>query len=349
MWCMMGLNIAIVLHTPLRPWLREAFSMDNLPVMPGSVSSQPADATVRTRPALLDAIGDTPLFPLRQIGHDLPDGVTLWAKAEHLNPGGSVKDRPALHMIESGLKSGIYQPHHTLIDATSGNTGIAYAMIAAALGRDVTLALPENASAERKAMLRAYGADLILTDAMEGTDGAQARVQELVDAHSDRYFYPDQYSNDANWRAHYNTTAPEIWDQTDGRITHFVAGLGTTGTFTGVSRRLKEYDERITCVAMQPDTALHGLEGLKHLPTAHTPSIYDSSLADAHATCSTEAAHTTMKRLAHEEGLLVGPSAGANVATALRQARKLNAGHVVTILCDTGTRYLSDDLWGHDG
>jgi cysteine synthase B len=322
--------------------------MDNLPVMSGSVSSQPADATVRARPELLNAIGNTPLIPLRQIGHDLPDGVTLWVKAEHLNPGGSVKDRPARHMIEDGLRTGTYQPHHTLIDATSGNTGIAYAMIAAALNRDVALALPENASTERKAVLRAYGAELILTDPMEGTDGAQARVQELVKAHPDRYFYPDQYSNDANWQAHYDTTAPEIWTQTHERVTHFVAGLGTTGTFTGVARRLKEYDDTITCIAMQPDTALHGLEGLKHLPTAHTPPIYDSSLADAQATCSTETAHTMTRRLAAEEGLLVGPSAGANVATALRHAQTLDAGHVVTILCDTGTRYLSGDLWSNN-
>lgn len=312
--------------------------------------SAPADSAPAsdTRPALLDAIGNTPLVPLRRIGRDLPDRVTLWAKAEHLNPGGSVKDRPARHMIEAGLQTGAYQPHHTLIDATSGNTGIAYAMIAAALGRRVALALPENASSERKAMLRAYGAELILTDAMEGTDGAQAHVHDLVAAHPDRYFYPDQYSNDANWKAHYDTTAPEIWTQSEERVTHFVAGLGTTGTFTGVSRRLKAYDAGITCVAMQPATALHGLEGLKHLPTAHTPAIYDDTLADAQATCSTETAHAMTRRLAAEEGLLVGPSAGANVATALDHARTLDAGHVVTILCDTGTRYLSDDLWSGD-
>ncbi|MFO8231351.1 MAG: pyridoxal-phosphate dependent enzyme [Longimonas sp.] len=311
-------------------------------------TSDPSSPATDTRPVLLDAIGNTPLLPLHQIGRDLPEDVTLWAKAEHLNPGGSVKDRPARHMIKDGLRTGAYQPHHTLIDATSGNTGIAYAMIAAALGREVALALPENASEERKAVLRAYGAKLILTDPMEGTDGAQARVRELVDAHPDRYFYPDQYSNDANWQAHYDTTAPEIWTQTDGRVTHFVAGLGTTGTFTGVARRLKEYDDVITCMAMQPDTALHGLEGLKHLPTAHTPSIYDSSLADAQATCSTETAHAMTRRLAAEEGLLVGPSAGANVATALRHAHTLRTGHVVTILCDTGTRYLSDNLWSDD-
>jgi cysteine synthase B len=326
--------------------------MDAFSAMPVSASSPapaesaPANAALSdARPALLDAIGNTPLLPLHQIGRNLPEGVTLWAKAEHLNPGGSVKDRPARHMIEAGLRTGAYQPHHTLIDATSGNTGIAYAMIAAALGRKVALALPENASAERKAVLRAYGAELILTDPMEGTDGAQDHVHKLVDAHPDRYFYPDQYSNDANWQAHYDTTAPEIWDQTNERITHFVAGLGTTGTFTGVARRLKEYDEALTCVAMQPDTALHGLEGLKHLPSAHTPAIYDNQLADAHVTCSTETAHAMTKRLAAEEGLLVGPSAGANVATALRHAQTLTTGHVVTILCDTGTRYLSGDLW----
>lgn len=320
------------------------------PVCPPLVMSAPADSAPAsdTRPALLDAIGNTPLVPLRRIGRDLPERVTLWAKAEHLNPGGSVKDRPARHMIEAGLQTGAYQPHHTLIDATSGNTGIAYAMIAAALGRRVALALPENASSERKAMLRAYGAELILTDAMEGTDGAQAHVHDLVAAHPDRYFYPDQYSNDANWQAHYDTTAPEIWTQSEERVTHFVAGLGTTGTFTGVARRLKAYDAGITCVAMQPATALHGLEGLKHLPTAHTPAIYDDTLADAQATCATETAHAMTRRLAAEEGLLVGPSAGANVATALAHARTLDAGHVVTILCDTGTRYLSDDLWSDD-
>ena len=295
------------------------------------------------RPALLDHIGNTPLLPLRRIGAHLPDTVTLWAKAEHLNPGGSVKDRPARQMIEAGLVSGAYHPHHTLIDATSGNTGIAYAMIAAALNRDVILALPENASAERKAILRAYGAELVLTDPMEGTDGAQAYVRREVDAHPDRYFYPDQYNNGANWQAHYTHTAREIIDQTNGAVTHFVAGLGTTGTFTGVSRRLKEHNASVTCIAMQPDTPLHGLEGLKHLPTAEVPGIYDDTLVDTHATCSTEDATAMTARLAQEEGLLVGPSAGANVTTALRIAETLDFGHVVTILCDTGTRYLSDD------
>jgi cysteine synthase B len=298
-----------------------------------------------TPPDLLHQIGDTPLFELTRIAADLPAAVTLYAKAEHLNPGGSVKDRPALAMMREGLRSGAFGAGQTLIDATSGNTGIAYAMIGAALDRPVTLALPANASDERKRILRAYGADLILTDPMDGTDGAQQRVKALVEAEPDRYFYPDQYSNDANWRAHYEGTGHEILDQTDGRITHFVAGLGTTGTFMGVTRRLKEYDDTIRCMAMQPATSLHGLEGLKHMPTAMVPRIYDEALADDTLSCTTEAAHAMTRRLAREEGLLVGPSAGANVATALRAARTLDAGCVVTILCDTGTRYLSDAFW----
>jgi cysteine synthase B len=299
-----------------------------------------------THPAdLLTEIGNTPLIALRRIGADLPDTVTLYAKGEHLNPGGSVKDRPARAMIEEGLRTGAFADGKTLIDATSGNTGIAYAMIGAALDRPVTLALPANASDERKRILRAYGAELILTDPMAGTDGAQQRVKALVEADYDRYFYPDQYSNDANWQAHYDGTGTDILEQTDGQLTHFVAGLGTTGTFTGVTRRLKAYDARIRCVSMQPATSLHGLEGLKHLPTAQVPAIYDDTLADDRFTCTTEEAHAMTRRLAREEGLLVGPSAGANVATALRVARTLDAGCVVTILCDTGTRYLSDEFW----
>jgi cysteine synthase B len=294
---------------------------------------------------LVDQIGQTPLLRLRRVTADLPDTVTVCAKAEHLNPGGSVKDRPALHMIEAGLDSGAFRPGQTLIDATSGNTGIAYAMIGAAMGLDVTLALPENASEERKKMLRSYGAELVLTDPMGGTDAAQRRVKEIVEAAPDRYFYPDQYNNAANWQAHYEDTGPEILEQTDGQVTHFVTGLGTSGTFMGVSRRLKAHDASIQCVAMQPDTAMHGLEGLKHMETALVPGIYDPDTADAHRTCSTEAAYTMTRRLVREEGLLVGPSAGANVATALDVARTLDAGVVVTVLCDTGTRYLSDDFW----
>ena len=256
-----------------------------------------------------------------------------------------MKDRPALRMIEDGLESGAFQPHQTLIDATSGNTGIAYAMIGAHMGLDVALALPENASAERKKVLRSYGADLILTDPLEGTDGAQRRVKEMVAAEPDRYFYPDQYNNDANWQAHYDGTGAEIWAQTDGAVTHFVAGLGTTGTFTGVSRRLNAEDDTIRAVAFQPDAAMHGMEGLKHMETALVPGIYAPDEADEHRTCTTDTAYAMTRRLAREDGLLVGPSAGANVAVALEVARSLEAGMVVTVLCDTGTRYLSDDFW----
>jgi cysteine synthase B len=303
------------------------------------------NGTTRTDTDLVAQIGRTPLVRLRRVTADLPDTVTVYAKAEHLNPGGSVKDRPARRMIEAGLDSGAFRPDQTLIDATSGNTGIAYAMIGAAMGLDVTLALPENASEERKKTLRSYGANLLLTDPMAGTDGAQERVKEIVAAEPDRYFYPDQYNNIANWQAHYDGTGAEILEQTDGQVTHFVTGLGTSGTFMGVSRRLKEHDNSIQCVALQPRTAMHGMEGLKHMETALVPGIYDPDAADAHRTCSTETAYAMTRRLAREEGLLVGPSAGANVATALDVARTLDAGVVVTILCDTGTRYLSDDFW----
>ncbi len=307
---------------------------------PGSNGTVQANAS-----ALVDQIGQTPLLRLDGVADDLSDAVTVYAKAEHLNPGGSVKDRPALRMIEDGLESGAFRPDQTLIDATSGNTGIAYAMIGAAMGLDVTLALPENASTERKKVLRSYGAELFLTDPMEGTDGAQRRVKEIVTAEPDRYFYPDQYNNDANRQAHSDGTGTEILEQTDGHVTHFVTGLGTTGTFMGVSRRLKDHEPSIQCVAVEPDTAMHGLEGLKHMETALVPGLYTPTLADAHRTCSTDRGYEMTRRLAREEGILVGPSAGANVATAMDVARSLDAGVVVTILCDTGTRYLSDDFW----
>ncbi len=297
---------------------------------------------------VLDRIGQTPLIRLRRVIDHLPDSVTVYAKAEHLNPGGSVKDRPALSMIRAGLASGALRPGKTLIDATSGNTGIAYAMIGAALGLPVTLVMPANASRERKLILQAYGAELILTDAMEGTDGAQRHVRALVAADPTRYFYPDQYNNDANWRAHFHGTGPEILDQTDGRITHFVAALGTSGTFTGVTRRLKAHDPAIRCISVQPASPLHGLEGMKHMETAIVPGIYDPDLPDATLRITTEDAHAMTRRLAREEGLLVGPSSGANVAAAVQVAEELEAGVVVTILCDTGMRYLSDDFWKAD-
>lgn len=308
---------------------------------------RPAPARTVTAPGadLVQRIGQTPLLRLERVAADLPDAVTLLAKAEHLNPGGSVKDRPALRMIQEGRRSGAFRPEQTLIDATSGNTGIAYAMIGAALNLDVTLALPANASAERKKVLRTYGAELLLTDAMEGTDGAQRRVKEIVEAYPDRYFYPDQYTNEANWKAHYDGTAREILKQTDGKVTHFVTGLGTTGTFMGVTRGLKAHDPDIQGVAVEPATAMHGMEGLKHMETALVPGIYDPDEVDAHRRCTTERAFAMTRRLAREEGLLVGPSAGANVAVALDVARTLEAGTVVTILPDTGTRYLSEDFW----
>lgn len=290
-------------------------------------------------------IGDTPLLRLRRVARHLPEAVAVYAKAEYLNPGGSVKDRAALRMIREGLRTGALRPGKILIDATSGNTGIAYAMLGAALGVPVRLALPANASAERKMILRSYGAEVVLTDPMEGTDGAQRWVKEQVAAHPDRYFYPDQYNNDANWRAHFDGTGAEILAQTDGRVTHFVACLGTTGTFTGVARRLKTHDPAVRCVAVQPASPLHGLEGVKHLETAIVPGIYDARLADEVVRCETEEAYEAARRLAREEGILAGVSSGANVAAALRVAERLEAGTVVTILCDTGSRYLSDRFW----
>ncbi|OYT72687.1 MAG: cysteine synthase [Chloracidobacterium sp. CP2_5A] len=304
---------------------------------------------MQERPLTLPAaIGNTPLFRLQQVTAGVvPEGVEVYAKGEHLNPGGSVKDRAALGMIRAGERSGALTPGKTILDATSGNTGIAYAMLGAALGYRVTLCLPKNASLERKKMLRIYGAEIIETDPLEATDGAQRLAKQLAAEQPDRYFYPDQYNNDANWRAHYHTTGPEIWEQTAGRVTRFVAGLGTSGTFIGTSRRLKEYNPRVQCVSMQPDSPLHGLEGMKHMATALVPGIYDPAVADAEVEVSTEAAQAMMRRLAREEGLFVGVSAGANVVAALDVARALPPGSVVvTVLCDAGTRYMSEDVWG---
>lgn len=299
--------------------------------------------------ALERLIGNTPLVELRRITAGLAPGVRIYGKAEWMNPGGSVKDRAALAMIHKGEALGLLTPDRTLIDATSGNTGIAYAMLCAAKGYRCTLALPANASPERKKILAILGAELILTDPMEGgTDEAQRVVRELVRAEPDRYFHPDQYNNDANWRAHYETTAPEIWEQTGGNITHFVAGLGTTGTFTGTSRRLKELNPAIRCISFQPDSPMHGLEGMKHLPTARIPGIYDPSIADREEQVSTEAAYEMARRLAREEGIFVGVSAAAAVAVSLRIASELEQGCVVTVLCDGGTRYLGDRFWKTD-
>jgi cysteine synthase B len=299
-----------------------------------------------TQTDLIAQIGHTPLIRLRNITRDLPKGVDLYVKGEHLNPGGSVKDRAALAMILEGERTGQLLPGKTILDATSGNTGIAYAMIGASLGYRVTLCIPKNAGIARKRILRAYGAELIETDPLQGTDGAQLRAKELVATEPDKFFYPDQYNNDANWRAHYLGTAPEIWEQTAGGITHFLAGLGTSGTFVGTVRRLKELNPRIHSVSLQPDSPLHGLEGMKHMQTALVPGIYEPTLADENVEVATEDAQEMMKRLAREEGLFVGTSSGANVFAALRLAQGLPRGSVVvTVICDGGGKYLSEHVW----
>jgi len=292
------------------------------------------------------AVGNTPLIRLQRVTKDLPENIEIYAKAEYLNPGGSVKDRAALAMILAGEQAGELTKDKTILDATSGNTGIAYAMLGAARGYKVCLTLPKNASAERKRILKLYGARIIETDPMNGTDGAQLAAKELVKQFPSRYFYPDQYNNEANWRAHYQATAPEIWRQTKGRVTHFVAGLGTTGTFIGTTRRLKEFNPDLRAISMQPNSPLHGLEGMKHLATAIIPGIYDAKIADENVEVMTEDAQDMTRRLAREEGLFVGVSAGANVFAALRLARELKENAViVTILCDGGGKYLSEDFW----
>jgi len=291
--------------------------------------------------SLESSIGNTPLIRLRNITRDLPVGVEVLAKAEHLNPGGSVKDRPALWMILEGERSGRLQPGMTILDATSGNTGIAYGMIGAARGYPVTICLPRNASMQRKRILRSFGVELIETDPLQSTDGAQLVARELSAREPEKYFYADQYNNPANWRAHYESTAREIWEQTEGHVTYFIAGLGTSGTFVGTSRRLKELNPTIRAISMQPDSPFHGLEGLKHMATALIPGIYDSALADENIEVSTEDGQEMARRLAQEEGLLVGTSSGANVFAALRLALSLPRGSVVvTILCDGGERYV---------
>lgn len=297
---------------------------------------------ISTKYSLEETIGNTPLIKLRRVTQGVPAGVQVFAKAEHLNPGGSVKDRPALAMILEAERSGRLRPGKTILDASSGNTGIAYGMIAAERGYDVTLCLPRNASAERKQILRAYGVEILETSPTEGTDGAQILARQLAEQFPDKYVYLDQYNNEANWRAHYETTGKEIWEQTKWTVTHFITGLGTTGTFTGVTRRLRECNASIRAVDVQPDLPLHGIEGLKHLPTAHVPGIYDASLADKHLTVDTESSLVMTQRLAKEEGLFVGPSSGANVHAAVELARELSpASVVVTILCDGGEKYLS--------
>jgi len=291
-------------------------------------------------------IGNTPLLQLRRVARELPAGVEIFVKAEHMNPGGSVKDRAALAMILEGERRGRLYPGKVILDATSGNTGIAYAMLGAARGYAVTLCLPANASEERKRILKIHGAEIIETDPLQGSDGAQTIAREMATRDAARYFYADQYNNDANWRAHYEGTGREIWEQTERRVTHFVAGLGTCGTFTGVGRRLKELNPSVRAISMEPDSPIHGLEGLKHLPTSRMPGIFDPRLADETVEVATEEAQAMTRRLAREEGLFVGVSSGANVLAALSVARRLPPGSVVvTILCDGGERYFSERFW----
>jgi cysteine synthase B len=289
-------------------------------------------------------IGRTPLVRLHQFERETP-GVELYAKAEWQNPGGSVKDRAAARMILEGEASGKLVRGKTILDATSGNTGIAYAMVGAARGYTVRLCVPENASPERKLILRALGAELVLTSPLEGSDGAIREARRLYAQDPDRYFYPDQYSNDANWRAHYDTTAPEIIEQTSGRITHFVAGLGTSGTFIGTGRRLRAYSPAIKLISFQPDSPFHGLEGLKHMASAIVPAIYDPTLADEDLRIDTDEAYRMVRRLAREEGMLAGISSGAAMVATLHVARRLDRGVVVTVFPDGAEKYLSESFW----
>lgn len=307
-------------------------------------------ARLVARHSLLDQIGNTPLLRLTRLGREFSN-IEFYAKAEWFNPGGSVKDRPALSMIEAGLTNGLLGTGKTIIDATSGNTGIAYAMIGTALGYPVKLCLPDSASHERKRILSAYGAELVLTPGEEGTDGAIRRVHDIVEKNPDQYYYPDQYSNPANWRAHFRTTANEIWEQSLGRVTHFVAGLGTGGTFVGTTRRLRQLNPSIRCVSLQPDTSFHGLEGWKHMPTAIRPAIYDETLADENVEVGTEQAYRLVKRLASEEGLLVSPSSAAALYGCLAVAKQIPAREhavIVTVFPDSGAKYLSERFWDEE-
>jgi cysteine synthase B len=300
---------------------------------------------------LLATIGDTPLVRLDKIAAPYP-GVEIFGKAEFYNPGGSVKDRAALNMILDGERSGKLNPERIILDSTSGNTGIAYAMIAAVRGYKVKLVLPANASIERKRILKAYGAEMLFSDAAEGSDGAIRMCREIYRADPDTYFYPDQYNNPANWKAHFEHTGPELIQQTAGRLTHFVAAMGTSGTFTGVTRRLRRDLPHVKCISAQPSSGFHGLEGLKHMPTAIVPGIYDDQLADGNYWIETEDAYTMVRKLARLEGLLVGISSGCNVHAATLAAREAaergDPAVIVTVLCDSAEKYLSEHFWDEE-
>jgi len=295
--------------------------------------------------SLAELVGNTPLIRLRRIAAHLPQTVEVYAKAEWFNPSGSVKDRPALNIIRAAEASGQLTPDKTLLDSTSGNMGIAYATLARSLGYTIKLAIPANASPERLSILRALGVDFLLTSPLEGSDGAIREARALAAAEPDKFFYANQYDNPANWQAHYYSTGPEIIEQTEGRVTHFVAGLGTSGTLMGTGRALKEFNPEIQLVALQPDSPFHGLEGLKHMETAIQPGIYDALLPDAQLPVNTEDAHAMTRRLAREEGLFVGISAGAAAVAAVRVAEQLKEGVVVTLFPDAGYKYVSERFW----
>jgi cysteine synthase B len=299
--------------------------------------------------SLIERIGNTPLLRLDALTSDLP-GVALLGKAEWYNPGGSVKDRAAANIVAEAQRSGKLSAGKILLDATSGNTGIAYAMLGAAEGFPVTLCMPENVSRERKQILHGYGANILYTDPADGSDGAIRMARELAAKHPDQYFYADQYSNEANWKAHYNGTANEIWQQTQGRLTHFVAMLGTSGTFVGTTRRLKELNPAVKCISLQPDSSFHGIEGAKHMASAIVPKIYDATLADQNLEISTEDAYAMARKLSRGAGLLIGISAAAAVVGCLKIAQELRLKKgqeavIVTILCDSGDKYLSERFW----
>ena len=320
---------------------------------PRPLVTQDAEGKLRPPANLLELVGNTPLLRLSRIGAELA-GIEILVKAEWFNPGGSVKDRAASNIVREAECAGKLGPGKMLLDSTSGNTGIAYAMIGAARGFGVTLCMPANASQERKRILNAYGARIVYTDPGEGSDGAIRRAHEMVAAEPDKYFYADQYSNDANWRAHYNGTGLEIWEQTEGRITHFVATLGTSGTFVGTTRRLKQLNPRIQCISLQPDSAFHGLEGLKHMATAIVPKIYDPNLADHDLGVGTEVSYAMVRRLAREEGLLAGISCGAALVGTLQVAKQLakngERAVMVTVFPDAGDKYLSEErVWKEEG
>lgn len=305
---------------------------------------------VRAKRYTLEAlVGNTPLIRLERVTAGLSPQVEVYAKAEWFNPGGSVKDRPALQIIREAEEKGLLTPDKVLLDATSGNMGIAYAMFGAARGFRVRLVIPENASPERISVLRAYGAELVFSDPLEGSDGAIREAQRLAAADPEHTFYADQYNNPANWRAHFRTTGLEVWQQTGGRVTHFVAGLGTSGTLMGAGRRLKAFNPDIQLIGVQPDAPFHGLEGLKHMATAIVPGIYRPELVDRQLTVRTEEAYAMVRRLAREEGLFVGVSAGAALVAALEVARELEQGVIVTVFPDSGYKYLSERFWADNG